>query len=211
MKLLIPSVLVGLLIFSSCNPKPQPDFIFRPERAKLGQPVRFIDVSENANRLRWDFGDGIIKNDGREVFYAYPKPGTYEVKLKAWNKMEKKLAAVTKQIIVDAPTKDDLLGAWTYYLREDVVRWDDSTTKQTTINEITTNQNFFFDVGDTVYINDYGSNVLLRRYILDGGDLTIADTLLNPIIKYQVVKLFEGEMIWKLDKGNFFQLFYLKK
>lgn len=198
------------LLFS-CNRKPTAAFEPSTLKAKVGQPINFVDQSDNANRHKWDFGDGIIARDVKSVTYAYEKPGTYNASLVVWNKKEKDEATTSRSIVVEPPTKDELVGTWYYYLREDVVNWDSETDKSTNINEMAVNQTYFFEPLDTVYINDYGSNLLLRRYSLGTGEVSIMDTLLNVIQKYQIVKLYDNEMIWKVQFNDHYRLLHFKK
>jgi|LakMenE18May11ns_1017448.scaffolds.fasta_scaffold9749192_2 hypothetical protein len=200
----------NLLLFS-CNRKPNAAFEPSTLKAKVGQPINFVDQSENANRHLWEFGDGILARDVKAVTYAYEKPGTYTATLKVWNKKEKNEATTTRSIVVEPPTKDELVGTWYYYLREDVVNWDGETDKSTNINEMAVNQTFFFEPLDTVYINDYGSNLLLRRYSLGTGEVSILDTNLTVLQKYQIVKLYDNEMIWKVVFNDHYRLLHFKK
>ena len=140
------SIIVLMLIVQACgNKKPSVDFTAVPSKVKLGQEVTFTDNSTNANRLLWNFGDGIERNDSREQKYAYSKPGTYTSVLTVWNKREKKEASTTKPIVVEPPTKDEILGVWYYYFVQDVKQWETFTDKSTPINEARTNQVYYFD------------------------------------------------------------------
>ena len=64
----------------------QPRVGFLSEIACVGAPTQFTDTTTagtNANVIQWewDFGDGQGTADVRNPTYAYPQPGTYEVKL----------------------------------------------------------------------------------------------------------------------------------
>jgi PKD repeat protein len=198
------------LLFS-CNRKPTAAFEPSTLKAKVGQPINFVDQSDNANRHLWEFGDGILARDVKGVTYAYEKPGTYNATLRVWNKKEKNEATTSRSIVVEPPTKDELVGTWYYYLREDVVNWDGETDKNTNINEMAVNQTYFFEPLDTVYINDYGSNLILRRYSLGTGEVSIMDTNLVVLQKYQIVKLYDNEMIWKVVFNDHYRLLHFKK
>jgi hypothetical protein len=201
-----------LVSLASCNRKPEPSFEANFTKAKLGQPIRFTDNSSHANSLSWDFGNGIIRNGGREQVFAYDRPGAYTVTLKAWNKKEKKEANTTRNVSIDAPTKDEIVGTWFYFKREDIKTWDPGRDRQTVINEMPVNQIYFFEPNDTMYINDFGTNLLLRRWAIDAkGDITIDTNIFAGAVKFQVVKLFNGEMILRDPQDTHDRLLYFKR
>ncbi|QQS30068.1 MAG: PKD domain-containing protein [Sphingobacteriales bacterium] len=49
-----------------------------------GQPVQFLNQSENANAFMWEFGNGTTSTTANPS-YTYPEPGTYEVTLTAYS------------------------------------------------------------------------------------------------------------------------------
>jgi hypothetical protein len=202
-----------LTTLNACNPTPEASFEMSSNQVKLGQAVTFKDLSKGANRLEWQFGDSIIRKDGRTQIYAYGKPGTYTVTLKAWNKKERKEAQSTQNITVDPPLKGEIVGLWTYYLREDIKQWDDDRDRITNINEMTVNQNYFFEVNDTVYINDFGTNQLIRRWqVSPDGKLAIDTGGIWPTSpRYQIVKLYDNRMIWRVEAPGYFRLMYFKR
>ena len=64
----------------------QPQVGFLSEVACVGTPTQFTDTTSagtNANVItwQWDFGDGLGTDNVRNPTYAYPQPGTYQVKL----------------------------------------------------------------------------------------------------------------------------------
>ena len=215
-------ILVLVFLVSACgNKKPLADFTVSPTKVKLGQEVIFKDNSTNANRYLWNFGDGIERNDQREQKYAYSVPGTYTAVLTVWNKKEKKESSATKSITVEPPTKDDLIGVWYYYFVQDVKQWETFTDKSTAINEARTNQVYAFDrmdyyAGDpdtfSLNINNYGTNILYWLWELNGGDLILKDTLNDKQYKYNIVKMYNDEMILRdKKKEGFDRLFYFKR
>lgn len=211
-----------LFIVASCgNKKPTADFTASPLEVKLGQEVTFTDNSSNANRYLWNFGDGIERNDLRQQKYAYSVPGSYTAVLTVWNKKEKKEASITKTITVDPPTKDDILGVWYYYFVQDVKQWETFTDKSTAINEARTSQVYAFDrmdyfAGDadtfSLNINNYGTNILYWLWELKAGDLILKDTLNDKEYKYNIVKMYDDEMILRdKKKEGFDRLYYFKR
>lgn len=209
--ILLLVVLSGII---SCNKPPQPDFKVSPAKAKLGQEITFTDNSVGANRYSWNFGDGIVRNDGKLQKYMYTAPGSYTAALTTWNKKEKDEVTTVKTISIDNPTKDEILGTWYFYQVQDIVRWEEGFDRITPINELRTSQIYFFDNKDTLYINDYGSNLLFRRWDLlpQSGKLLIWDTV-SPIRKdtLDIVKLYGDEMNLKKQKTGFFRLHFFKK
>ena len=213
---------IALLFVSACgNKKPTASFTADPLKVKLGQPVTFTDNSSNANRYLWNFGDGIERNDQREQKYAYSVPGSYTAVLTVWNKKEKKEASSTVSITVEPPTKDDILGVWYYYFVQDVKQWETFTDKSTAINEARTSQVYAFDrmdffAGDAdtfnLNINNYGTNILYWLWDLNAGDLILKDTLNDKEYKYNIVKMYDDEMILRdKKKEGFDRLYYFKR
>jgi len=214
--------IILLVVLQACgNKKPSANFTASPTKVKLGQEVIFTDNSSNANRLLWNFGDGIERNDSREQKYAYSKPGNYSAVLTVWNKREKKEASYTESITVEAPTKDDIMGVWYYYFVQDVKQWETFTDKSTAINEARTSQVYSFDrmdywAGDadtfSLNINNYGTNILYWLWELNGGDIIFKDTLNDKEYKYNIVKMYKDEMILRdQKKEGFDRLFYFKR
>jgi len=211
-----------MLVVQACgNKKPEVDFTAVPAKVKLGQEVIFTDNSKNANRLLWNFGDGIERNDSREQKYAYSKPGSYAPALTVWNKKEKDEATITKSVTVEPPTKDEIMGVWYYYFVQDVKLWETFTDKSTAINEARTNQVYSFDrrdffAGDadtfSLNVNNYGTNILYWLWDLSAGDIIFKDTLNKIEYKYNIVKLYKDEMILRdKKKEGFDRLFYFKR
>jgi PKD repeat protein len=209
------------LIAACGNKKPTADFVIKPNKVKLGQEVTLTSNSSQANRYLWNFGDGIERNDSREQKYAYSKPGNYTAVLTVWNKKEKNEATNTQTVTVEPPTKDDLMGIWYYYFVQDVKQWETFTDKSTAINEARTSQVYAFDrmdffAGDpdtfSLNINNYGTNILYWLWELNGGDLILKDTLNNKQYKYNIVKMYNDEMILRDKKEEGFdRLFYFKR
>lgn len=214
-------ILVTVLI-SSCNKAPVSSFTALPAKVKLGQQVTFTDASTGANRYLWDFGDGITRNDGKEQKYAYSLPGSYTPSQTVWNKKEKKEETTTQNVTVEAPTKDELIGTWYYYFVQDVTQWETFTDKSTALNETRVNQVYYFDrqdyfAGDvdtfSLNINNYGTNILYWLWDLNGGNLLLKDTSKTPdvVYTYNIVKLYNGEMILRDKKAGFDRLMYFKQ
>ena len=61
-------------------------------------------------------------------------------------------------------------------------------------------------------INNYGTNILYWLWELNGGDLIFKDTLNDKEYKYNIVKMYNDEMILRdKKKEGFDRLFYFKR
>ena len=61
-------------------------------------------------------------------------------------------------------------------------------------------------------INNYGTNILYWLWELNGGDLILKDTLNDKQYKYNIVKMYNDEMILRdKKKEGFDRLFYFKR
>ncbi|RLF39508.1 MAG: hypothetical protein DRN12_06905 [Thermoplasmata archaeon] len=60
------------------------DFIWKPDYPKRGDTLYFTDLSLNADRVHWDFGDG-TSSDERNPSHIYETEGIYKVNLTIYN------------------------------------------------------------------------------------------------------------------------------
>jgi PKD repeat protein len=82
------------------------DFRPRPARGRAPLEVRFENLSRNAARFRWDFGDGRTSED-REPVHVFRDPGTYTVQLRAANDLgEDETARPVRVLHPEAPLAD---------------------------------------------------------------------------------------------------------
>ncbi|HVY75585.1 MAG TPA: PKD domain-containing protein, partial [Puia sp.] len=66
--------------------KPTPDFTASPTTLCVGQPVSFQDkTTGTVNGYLWDFGDGQVVHDVQNPTHTYTAPGTYTVKMFAYD------------------------------------------------------------------------------------------------------------------------------
>ncbi len=56
---------------------------------RVGELIKFTDLTEQGKKWRWDFGDSTAVSTGREAFHIYKKPGDYSVTLKVNNSCER--------------------------------------------------------------------------------------------------------------------------
>jgi len=73
---------------------------------RVGEFIRFTDLTEKAEEWDWDLGDSTLVSNEKEVVHNYKIPGVYVVKLKVNNSCEtiKKITIRAKKIIRD-PSK----------------------------------------------------------------------------------------------------------
>ncbi len=82
------SIFVLLFILSSCSeddplPVPLVNFFLDPEVVEVGIPVMFDNLTTNASRYEWDFGDGQIVTDISPTV-TFTSRGTVTVTLRAY-------------------------------------------------------------------------------------------------------------------------------
>lgn len=79
---------------------------------RVGEFIRFTDLTEKAEKWDWDLGDSTFISNEREVVHNYKKPGQYVIKLMVNNSCEKikKITIKAKKIIRD-PNKIPNLDA----------------------------------------------------------------------------------------------------
>jgi len=85
MKKYIPILLLfAIFILAGCESRPRADFIASAEFLYPGEFIELTNLSEDATRHEWDFGDGTysIKFSPN---HAYAVPGQYTISLTVWN------------------------------------------------------------------------------------------------------------------------------
>lgn len=85
MKRLIIILSVLPLISLSCHKEPIADATFSPQDPWVGETVRFLNLSQNAEYVEWDMGDGGTSTSPN-LDYFYYDPGRYNVTLRAFGK-----------------------------------------------------------------------------------------------------------------------------
>jgi PKD repeat protein len=82
------------------------DFRARPAKGRAPLEVRFENLSRNALRFAWDFGDGTTSAE-REPAHVYREPGEYTVRLRVANDLgEDACARTVRALHPDAPLAD---------------------------------------------------------------------------------------------------------
>jgi gliding motility-associated-like protein len=69
----------------------------------IGDPVVFVNLSQNADFFVWDLGNGSTSNSAGTFSYSYNTAGTYEIKLVATNLALGCKDSISKEIIVVEP------------------------------------------------------------------------------------------------------------
>jgi hypothetical protein len=91
---------VLVIIISGCESVMEPQADFEVSKNPVGtyEEVKFFNSSNQAIEYEWDFGDGYITSEYEPVHY-YSKPGTYNVKLSAFNHGVVDYAYITVDVI----------------------------------------------------------------------------------------------------------------
>jgi PKD repeat protein len=97
--ILISAILISTLLIS-CKKDPISDFSFS-DLTKVGEDVKFSNLSSNSEKYNWDFGDGLYSIE-KEPIHVYKKPGKYNVTLNV--KGEGGSASITKPINITGIT-----------------------------------------------------------------------------------------------------------
>lgn len=92
--------LIFLLLSASCSKSPVADFSFSSP-VKVGEEVTFNNLSKNADRFSWDFGDG-YKSTLSDPFHTFGKAGTCTVALQATGEDES--VYTSKEVLVTGIT-----------------------------------------------------------------------------------------------------------
>lgn len=93
-----------LLFFSNCNKKEQPTACFttNPTNPMVGEPISFINCSENADGYSWTFGDGTISSE-KNVIHTYTTADDFRPTLRAFNE-DGNADAITHTVSVTIPS-----------------------------------------------------------------------------------------------------------
>lgn len=79
-------IVVFSFVFAGCKVKPEACYTIDKPRQDLHAKVaiQFTSCSDNADKLRWTFGDG-TEEEGVQVEHLFTLPGRYQVSLTAVN------------------------------------------------------------------------------------------------------------------------------
>jgi len=86
------------LIFTACGSKPIADFTWSPEKPKVGEEVKFTNLSSVAKSYSWNFGDMSICDETNPT-QVYEKHGNYIIDLAAHNGLLTDEKTVTISVI----------------------------------------------------------------------------------------------------------------
>lgn len=99
----IPCAVLFLALFSCSDddvelPRSEPDFNIKPAVAEVGVPVTFDNLTLNASRYEWDFGDNQTSEETSPT-HTFDEPGTFVVTLKAYTN-DNQMDSVFKDVTV---------------------------------------------------------------------------------------------------------------
>lgn len=91
---------ISAIVISGCESiiEPRADFEVSKNPVSTYEEIKFFNSSNQAIEYEWDFGDGYITSEYEPVHY-YSKPGTYSVKLSAFNHGVVDYAYITVNVI----------------------------------------------------------------------------------------------------------------
>ena len=126
---LYKSVLYSFLVFSlfSCSdddplPTPIVDFFLDPGVVEVGVPVMFDNVTINASRYEWDFGDGQIITETSPTV-TFDTPGNVTVTLRAFTEDEQMVEISRDVAILERVLTGYIVNV--FPIRNADVDWDD--------------------------------------------------------------------------------------
>lgn len=83
MKRLFTILPILLLALAGCQREPFADANITPNPAYVGEDIEFTNLSNNADYVEWEMGDGSTSS-AYNVIHYYNDPGFYDVKLRAF-------------------------------------------------------------------------------------------------------------------------------
>lgn len=95
-KILIVSALAIMIM--SCGEPPKADFTWEPEIPRVGQEVKFTNLSENAASYSWNFGDMSVGSEENPV-HVYEIVGDHIVDLHAHSGLKTDVKTVTTTVV----------------------------------------------------------------------------------------------------------------
>jgi len=111
------TIVIMIAILSGCKKEKQPTACFTTSNTNIetGQSVSFTNCSTDGHSgyYKWDFGDGEGSTANEPPSHTYNTAGTYDVKLTAYSKSEKKSNTATATITVIDPIKTGPMTATT--------------------------------------------------------------------------------------------------
>lgn len=126
---------IMILLLPACKKQPLAQAYISPNQAYVDELITFTNLSENAERVEWDMGDGTISNEFSPI-YAYNTPGEYSVKLTAFGKKgDRDEAFYTVKVVARAPVADAVISPNPAWVGEEItflntsqntsyVKWD---------------------------------------------------------------------------------------
>jgi PKD repeat protein len=137
MKKIFYFTLLFPLIMISCEKSPVAVFHTDTLEPEVGHDVIFYNDSQDANRFKWEFGDGFISTEANPI-HSFNATGTYEVILTAISKSDiEDKASITLTVLVPTLLEIQVLEYFDEYvvpgariiLYPTLVDWDNQTNE----------------------------------------------------------------------------------
>jgi PKD repeat protein len=137
MKKIFYFTLILPLIMISCEKTPVAVFHTDTVEPEVGHDVIFYNDSQDADRFKWDFGDGFISTEANPI-HSFNATGTYEVTLTAISKSDlEDKASLTLTVLVPTLLEIQVLEFYDEYvvpgasiiLYPTLLDWDNQTNE----------------------------------------------------------------------------------
>jgi len=90
-------IFITILLYS-CGKTPKADFTWSPANPKAGVEMQFINLSKDAKKYDWNFGDMSI-GKGKDPLHTYSNAGNYIIDLTAHNGLSSNTKTLTITVI----------------------------------------------------------------------------------------------------------------
>ena len=144
-----------LVLLASCG-RPVAKFS-HSEKPEATKAMEFQNQSEKANRYEWDFGDGNTSTE-ESPNHTYAVPGTYAVKLQAFNEKDK-----VKEQLIDLEVKKP-----TVVFVE--IETDFGKMKLKLYNSTPKHRDNFIKLTKAGFYNDLLFHRVINAFMIQGGD-----------------------------------------
>jgi len=207
--------------YISIEQKPIADFVADPTNTCIGVDIQFTDLSQYADSVLWDFGDGTTSTTNNPT-HSYSSVGYYTIKLTAYNECGTDTETKTEYITVnDEPIADfeadptetctGVIVQFTNFSQyADSVLWDfgDGATSRTFSPTHTYSLAGTYTIILTVY-NTCGTDSETKTEYITVDNSAIADfdadpteTCTGEIIQFTDLSQYADSVLWDFGDGN---------